>query len=57
LPARLVNEYLKDLTPQDEKDKLIIARNTGFGHRPKGTGRPTKKERRNIDRLQDNLSD
>jgi len=57
LPARLVGDYINDLTPQDEKDKLLIAKNTGFGYRPKGIGRPTKKERRNIDRLHDNFSD
>ena len=51
--AKLVNNYIADLTTQEEKDKLAVSRATGFGIRPKGLGRPTKKERRSIDRLND----
>lgn len=53
--AKLVAEYLKDITPEEEKVKLTDRQFTFYGHRDKGTGRPTKKERRNIDRLKDGL--
>jgi ribosome-associated heat shock protein Hsp15 len=55
--ARLAGEYLRDLTPDDEKNKSTIMRATGFGIRPRGLGRPTKKERRSIDRLNESASD
>ena len=53
ISAKLAGNYIRDLTPEDEKLKLNIARTAGFGIRPKGFGRPTKKERRTIDRLND----
>lgn len=56
ISAKLVPEYIEDLTPEDEKVKLII-KNTGrFGYREKGTGRPTKKERRTIDKLEGEIN-
>jgi ribosome-associated heat shock protein Hsp15 len=55
--AKLVAEYLKDLTSEEEKIKSTLARTTGFGIRPRGYGRPTKKERRSIDRLNDSVSE
>jgi ribosome-associated heat shock protein Hsp15 len=53
--AKMVHIYLKDITPDEEKAKLLNSELAGFGYRDKGTGRPTKKERRNIDRLKKNL--
>jgi ribosome-associated heat shock protein Hsp15 len=53
--AKLVPLFLKDITPEDEKVKLTNRELTFFGYRNKGTGRPTKKERRNIDRLKGDL--
>lgn len=49
--AKLVPDYLVDNTPQEELDKrdfLQMARNMG---RAKGLGRPTKKDRRDLDKL------
>lgn len=47
--AILVSKFIEDLTPQDERIKLDI-RKAGFAdYRVKGMGRPTKKERRNLD--------
>ena len=51
--AKLVSLYLEDLTPESEKNKLEIKLTTTQGRRPRGTGRPTKKERRDLDRLND----
>ncbi|HQK71370.1 MAG TPA: RNA-binding S4 domain-containing protein [Bacteroidales bacterium] len=51
VPAKNVNLYVTDLTPEDEKVKLYSVKQTLHGKRPKGKGRPTKKERREIDRL------
>jgi len=53
--AKLVTKYIEDLTPEEEKSKLDV-RLTGFtGNREKGSGRPTKKERRNLDRFTGNI--
>jgi ribosome-associated heat shock protein Hsp15 len=48
--AKLVKDYLVDLTPDDEKIKLDIRQAGPSSFRKKGTGRPTKKERRTIDK-------
>lgn len=55
--AKLVHEYLRDLTPDEEKIKSTLARTSGFGIRPRGYGRPTKKERRSIDKLNESATD
>ena len=49
--AKLVPNYLLNITPQEELDKLNTPRETIFVFRERGTGRPTKKERREIDAL------
>lgn len=51
--AKLVPRYITDLTPQEEYDKLKLINARGFEHRDRGAGRPTKRERRDIDRLKD----
>jgi ribosome-associated heat shock protein Hsp15 len=55
--AKLVDKYIEDLTPDEEKIKLDIRQTIGTLHRDKGTGRPTKKERRLIDRINDDMQD
>ena len=55
-PAKNVPLYAQNITPQEELDKLNIPRETIFIARDRGTGRPTKKERREIDALMDDLS-
>jgi ribosome-associated heat shock protein Hsp15 len=53
--AKLVHLYVNDITPEEERAKLLNRELSGFGYRNKGSGRPTKKERRNIDRLNEGL--
>ena len=52
-PAKNVATYCLNCTPQEELDKLTIPHETIFVFRDRGTGRPTKKERRDIDALMD----
>jgi ribosome-associated heat shock protein Hsp15 len=50
LSARLVKDYIEDITPEQELEKLKV-RETFFVSRDKGSGRPTKKERRTMEKL------
>ena len=54
-PAKNVPLYCQDITPQSELDKLNVSRETIFVFRERGTGRPTKKERREIDAVMDEM--
>ena len=49
--ASLVSEYAENLTSQSEIDKLRSPVETIFIKRDRGAGRPTKKDRREIDEL------
>jgi ribosome-associated heat shock protein Hsp15 len=44
--AKLVSRYLEDLTPPSEYEKQKEKIVAPIGRRPKGAGRPTKKDRR-----------
>ena len=50
-PAKNVQRYIEDVTPQEELLKLERARDGAFAGRDRGMGRPTKKERRDIEEL------
>ena len=54
-PAKEVPHYAENLTPQEELDKLFVPKLTIFVQRDRGTGRPTKRERREIDSLMDEI--
>lgn len=54
-PANNVPAYCLDITPQEERDKLNVPRETIFVFRERGTGRPTKKERRDLDDLMEGI--
>jgi ribosome-associated heat shock protein Hsp15 len=54
-PAKNVPQYCQNITPQSELDKLNIPRETIFVFRERGTGRPTKKERREIDAVMEEM--
>lgn len=53
LGAKLVAEYLENLTPQSQYEILEMSRISGFIDRRKGLGRPTKREGREIMRFQE----
>ena len=55
--AKLVENYLEDLTPKEEYEKEKMKRAVGFEYRQRGIGRPTKKERREIEILKKYLGD
>ncbi len=55
LPAARVGEYLENLTPPEELDKLKMITLESFAVRERGAGRPTKRERRDLDRLRDEI--
>ena len=47
--AKLVNIYVHDITPKEAFEKLDLLKYSKDYYRKKGTGRPTKKDRRDID--------
>jgi len=51
--AKLVPGHLEDLTPEEEYGKLLLLHTRGFERRDRGVGRPTKRDRRDIDKLKD----
>lgn len=46
--AKLVPEYLENITPKEQYDILEMSRISGFIARSKGQGRPTKREGREM---------
>ena len=51
--AKLVPDYIKDITTDEQKEILEMQKLNYTLGRKKGTGRPTKRERREIDKLMD----
>lgn len=47
--AKLVSGFMENVTTQEQLDLLELGRIAGQGIRDRGTGRPTKKERRDLD--------
>lgn len=53
--AKLVSEYMENVTPREQYELLELQRISGFVDRAKGLGRPTKKERRDLEQFAENL--
>ncbi len=53
MSAKLILDFVEDLTPDDEKAKLKSSHKQPLQTREKGQGRPTKKERRVMDELRE----
>ena len=49
--AKLVNLYRKDTTPKEEFERFELLKYSKDYYRKKGTGRPTKKDRRDLDEI------
>ena len=57
LGAKLVPEYMQDCTSPQQLEILELARLAGNGGRDRGTGRPTKKDRREIEIFMSEIDD
>lgn len=55
--ASLVQQYAENLTPESELAKMRAPVETFFVKRDRGSGRPTKKERRVLDSMMDFLDE
>ena len=53
LGAKLVPEYLENITPQSQYELLDMTRISGFVDRRKGLGRPTNREGRKLSEFRD----
>lgn len=51
MSAKLAPDFVEDVTPQDQLNLLDATKNFGFEQRQRGTGRPTKHDRRMIEKL------
>jgi ribosome-associated heat shock protein Hsp15 len=52
--AKLVSEYLENITSPKQYEIMEMNRISGFVDRSKGLGRPTKKDRRELEQFTDN---
>ena len=57
LGAKLVPEYMENITPQEQYDLLEVVKISGFIDRQKGLGRPPKREGRELSRFTDQMGD
>ena len=53
--AKRVAEFMENVTPQAQYELLELQRVSGFVDRAKGLGRPTKKDRRDLDQFAEDL--
>ena len=51
--AKLIPEVLENVTRPEQYELLEMSKISGFVDRARGTGRPTKKERRALDEFKD----
>lgn len=57
LGAKLVPDYMENITPKSELDLLDIVKISGFIDRRKGLGRPTKREGRELAEFTESMAD
>lgn len=57
LGAKLVPDYLENITPQSQLDLLEVVKISGFVNRRKGLGRPTKREGRELSKFTEQTFD
>lgn len=55
ISAKLVSDYVEDLTPPEEYERIEFMKEFNAERRERGIGRPTKKDRRDIDRLKEDI--
>ena len=55
--AKIVDLYRKDVTPKEQFEKTELLKFAKDYYRKKGTGRPTKKDRRDIDDYQEDTTE
>lgn len=53
--AKLVPDFMENVTPPEEYEVLEMNKLSGFVDRQRGSGRPTKKERRDLEQFTGNL--
>ncbi len=53
--AKLVPEFMENVTPAEEYEVLELNKLSGFVDRQRGSGRPTKKDRRDLEQFTDDL--
>ena len=53
VPAKMVPEVYADLTPKEEYERIEFLHAYKSEYRDRGAGRPTKKQRRMIDKIKD----
>ena len=51
--AKLVTDFMENITPEEELGKLKSSQKQPIQSREKGEGRPTKRERRNMDKFRE----
>ncbi len=51
--AKLVPQFMENITPPEQYELLELNKISGFVDRQRGTGRPTKKERRDLEQFTD----
>ncbi len=49
--AKLVCDFMEDLTPEDEYERIRLAREFAFEKRDRGIGRPSKRDRRKLEQF------
>lgn len=55
--AKIVNDYVRNITSPDQYEILEMQKISGFVDRAKGLGRPTKKDRRDLDEFANDFFD